>query len=389
MKYNFDTLIDRKNTNCLKYDLLDHFFGKTNILPMWIADMDIAIPDFVINAVKKRAEHPMYGYTTFSEDYYQNFINWIYKRHGVIIEKEWICFSPGVVPALNLSVLTYTNKNDKIIIQPPIYPPFFSAIKDHDRVVIENNLQFCNGNFCMDFEDLESKIDSQTSMIILCNPHNPGGRCWKKEELEKLIHICHKNNITIISDEIHSDLIRCNHRHTSMLSLTDKTISCFSPSKTFNLAGMSTSFIVIPDKEMREKYLKTLQGLHIAHGNLFGSIATETAYGQGEEWYIQVWNYLQNNIDYAIDYCKKHIPTIDVVAPEATYLLWLDCRKISTSHEILQDIFVNKLKLGLNNGIEFGNAGEGFMRMNVACPRQTLEIAMDRLKEINTFATNN
>jgi len=350
---------------------------------MWIADMDIAIPDFIIEAVKKRAEHPIYGYSHFGETYYQNFINWMWKRHGIHIEKEWICFSPGVVPALNMSVLSFTNEKDKVIIQPPVYPPFFNAVSDHKRILVENCLQLHNERYSMDFSDLERKIDAQTNMFILCNPHNPVGRCWNKEELEKLIAICAANNIVIISDEIHSDLIRTPHTHTSLLSLTDNVVACFSPSKTFNLAGMSTSMIIIPDKNLREKYVHTLNGLHISFGNLFGSVSTEVAYGQGEEWYLQLWDYLQGNIDFVTDYCKKNIPTIKIMPSEATYLLWMDCRALSTSSEKLQNIFVNDLKVGLNNGIEFGAVGEGFMRMNIACPRQTLELAMERLKLIN------
>ncbi len=383
MRYNFDKPIERENTNCLKYDSRELIFKNSDVLPMWIADMDIAIPDFIIDAVKQRANHPVYGYSFFSEQFYSNFIDWMYRQHGIKIEKEWICFSPGVVPAINMLVLTFSQPNDKIIIQPPVYPPFFSAISDHHRIISENPL-VCNGTkYIMDYEDLKAKIDSNTRMIILCNPHNPVGRAWKKEELEQMLAVCEKNNITIISDEIHSDLICRSHRHTSMLSLTDKAVACFSPSKTFNLAGMSTSYIVIPDEEMREKYLATVNGLHIAYGNLFGSVATETAYGKGKDWYLQVWKYLQDNMDYVIDFCKKNIPKIKILRPEATYLLWLDCRNITTSAEELQEIFVQRLHLGLNNGIEFGAVGEGFMRMNVACPRQTLEFAMQRLSLLN------
>ncbi len=385
MKYNFDTLVERKNTNCLKYDCRETIFNNSDVLPMWIADMDIAIPDFIIDAVKKRANHPIYGYSYFGEQFFSNFIHWFYQRHGIEIKKEWICFSPGVVPALNISILTFSQPNDKIIIQPPVYPPFFDAINSHQRLILENPL-ICNSNqYIMNYEDLLSKIDPHTSMIILCNPHNPVGRAWKKEELEQLIEICEKNNITIISDEIHSDVIFYPHQHTSMLSLTDKVIACFSPSKTFNLAGMATSFIVIPDEEMREKYLASINGLHIAYGNLFGTIATETAYGQGEDWYLQLMKYLQANIDYVIDFCKNNIPKINILRPEATYLLWLDCRQITTSAEKLQEIFVQYLNLGLNNGIEFGNVGKGFMRMNVACPRCTLETAMQQLKLLNNL----
>ena len=383
MKYDFNNLIDRTNTHSVKYDFLQQFFGRTDIIPMWIADMDIAIPDFIIEAVKKRAEHPIYGYSHFGESYYQNFIQWIQRRHGIKIEKEWICFSPGVVPALNMSVLSFSNVNDKVIIQPPVYPPFFNAVSDHNRILIENCLQLTNNRYVMDYDDLENKIDAHTKMLILCNPHNPVGRCWEKKELEKIIDICDEKQIVIISDEIHSDLIRSSYKHTSLLSLTDKVIACFSPSKTFNLAGMSTSLIVIPDKTLREKYLQTLNGLHIGLGNLFGSVSTASAYGEGEEWYLQLWDYLQQNVDYVMDFCKKNIPKINIIPSEATYLVWMDCRRISSSAETLQDIFVNQLKLGLNNGIEFGAVGEGFMRMNVACPRQTLEIAMNRLKLIN------
>lgn len=382
MCYNFNSQIERSHTNCIKYDFRQQVFGDSDILPMWIADMDIAIPDFIIDAVKKRAEHPVYGYSFFSDTYYDNFIHWMYKRHGLRIEREWICFSPGVVPALNMSVLTYTRPKDKIIIQPPVYPPFFNAVIDHDRLLVENCLHFNENRYTMDYEDLERIIDTKTKMIILCNPHNPVGRCWEKDELEKLMHICDTYHITLISDEIHSDLIVKPFKHCSLLSLTDKVIACFSPSKTFNLAGMSTSMIVIPDKDLREQYQQTVNGLHIGFGNLFGGIATEAAYCQGEKWYQALWKYLQENIEYVIDFCQKNIPEINVIQPQATYLLWLDCRMISNSATDLQHLFVNELKLGLNNGNEFGGVGEGFMRMNVACPRKTLETAMERLCQL-------
>ncbi|MFA6867766.1 MAG: PatB family C-S lyase [Bacteroidales bacterium] len=385
IKYDFDKTVDRKNTNCVKHDLTSLFFGCTDLLPMWIADMDIAIPDFICEAVKNRAEHPVYGYSFFGESYYANFIHWMYKRHGLKIEKEWICFSPGVVPALNMSVLTFSKPNDKVVIQPPVYPPFFNAVSDHDRQLTQNHLRLEGTAYTMDFDDLESQIDANTSMLILCNPHNPIGRAWTEKELLTLVGICEKNNICLVSDEIHSDFIRPPHKHNSLLSLTDKTIACFSPSKTFNLAGMSTSMIVIPDQTLREKYLHTLNGLHIAFGNLFGSIATEAAYGQGEEWYQQLWDYLQANIDYVVQFCKANIPQIKVMPSDASYLLWLDCRGLSANGEKLQEIFTENLKLGLNNGSEFGKNGEGFMRMNVACPRKTLEEAMQRLRCLANF----
>lgn len=379
MKYNFDITVDRRNTNCVKHDLTSMFFGCSDLLPMWIADMDIAIPDFICDAVKKRAEHPVYGYSFFGESYFANFINWMHKRHGLKIEREWICFSPGVVPALNMSVLTYSQTNDKVIIQPPVYPPFFNAVTDHGRLLTENHLKLTDESYVMDIDNLESQIDADTKMFILCNPHNPVGRAWTKKELSALLALCEKHHIILVSDEIHSDFIRPPHKHNSLLTLSNNVIACFSPSKTFNLAGMSTSMIVIPDKTLREKYLRTLNGLHIAFGNLFGTVATETAYGQGEEWYLQLWEYLQDNIDYVVNFCKTNIPQIKVMPTEATYLLWLDCRRLSTNGKALDDIFIHQLKLGLNNGIEFGQTGEGFMRMNVACPRATLENAMQRL----------
>ena len=286
MKYNFDKIIDRENTASIKFDLRKELFGKEDILPMWVADMDFATPDFIREAVILRAKHPVYGYTFRDQHFFESIMNWMQERHNWEIPKNHLCFSPGIVPALNVSMLAFTNPGDKVIVQPPVYFPFFSAVNDHNRVILHNQLINNNGYYTIDFEDFEKKA-KEARLFILCHPHNPVGRLWKWEELEKIVDICKRYNVIIISDEIHSDLILTDRRHIPILHVPGAdniTISCYAPSKTFNLAGMATSFLVIPDKDLRSKYEKMLNALHIGMGNLFGSIALQAAYDNGKEW---------------------------------------------------------------------------------------------------------
>ncbi len=288
MYYNFDEIINRTGTNSVKYDLRQKIFNNPDVLPLWVADMDFRTPDFILDAVQKRLEHGILGYTFIPPSFYDAVVRWNQRRHNWKIREDWISFSPGVVPALSLLIMAYTKPGDGIIIQPPVYFPFFSVIKSHKRRLITNPLQYKNGEYAMDFSDLEAKIDPGIRMLILSNPHNPTGNAWPPDVLEQLAQICIKNNILLISDEIHSDLILPGNMHTPTAGLSDKiarnTITCMSPSKTFNLAGLSTAYLVIPDRKLRLQYEEVLDRVHVGAGNIFGIIAAEAAYNFGDEW---------------------------------------------------------------------------------------------------------
>ena len=384
MKYNFDEIIDRKNTSCVKWDFAEQYFEAKDLLPMWVADMDFKTPDFIVEAVKKRAEHEIYGYTVRPESYYKSMINWIEKKHQWKIEKDWIIFSPGIVPAVNMAVMTYTQPGDKIIVQPPVYFPFFSAVKDNGRQLVYNQLKLENGRYNMDFDDLEKKIDNRTKMIIISNPHNPGGSVWTKDELTQLGEICVKNNIILISDEIHSDLVIPPFKHTVAANISEEianvTISMMAPSKTFNLAGMASSSVIISNPKLRNDFQVFLDRVHVGMGNLFGMVASEAAYTYGEGWLDQMLEYVKGNLDYMDKYIRENIPQIKMIIPEATYLVWLDFREMGLSDKELKTFILQKAKLGLNDGPVFGPGGEGFQRMNVACPRRLVEEGLQRLK---------
>ena len=386
MKYNFDKEINRENTNCVKYDLKDRVFKtKKNIIPMWVADMDLATPEFIRNAVKERADHEIYGYSYRPETYYNAIANWLETRHNWKINPRNIAFSPGVVPGLALSVMAFSNMGDNIIVQPPVYFPFFTTIKENGRQVNENNLINTNDYYTIDFEDLKKKINARTSMIIISNPHNPIGRAWKREELKELGEICIKNDIIIVSDEIHSDLVFAQHKHVPMASISeeiaDRTISFMAPSKTFNMAGLSSSFAIITNRKLKKIYNSYLENYHLNLGNIFGNVATEAAYTNGANWVDQMKDYIEANIDFAHKFISENIPQISFVKPEATYLLWLNFTKLKMNDAELNDFLVNKAGIGLNTGSVFGKNASGYMRMNLACTRKTLETALNQLRD--------
>jgi len=385
MKNNFDKIIERENTNCVKYDLRKQIFGTTDLTPMWVADMDFETPDVIIEAIKKRLEHPVLGYSFRPQSFYKSIIDWLNIRHQWNVKKEWISFSPGVVPALNMIVLGLTEADDKIIVQPPVYFPFFTAIENHGRRLINNPLIIKNSRLCIDFNDLETKISAGTKMLFLCNPHNPGGSVWKRDELLKIADLCLKNNVIVVSDEIHSDLIFSPNKHIPFASLSkeisDITITCMAPSKTFNIAGLSTSFLVISNQELMKKYNKTLDNVHVGQGNIFGTIALEAAYNHGSQWLEELLSYLRINIDFVENFLKNNIPEIKMLKPEATYMIWLDCRNLNMNDKPLRNFLIKEAKIGLNDGPVFGIGGEGFQRMNIACPLSVIEKALIRLKK--------
>jgi cysteine-S-conjugate beta-lyase len=383
-KYNFDEIIDRKNTLCIKWDYTKEFLGEADVLPMWVADMDFKTPDFIVNAIKERTNHEIFGYSMRPPGYYQSIVDWVRDRHAWKIEKDWIVFSPGVVPAVNLAVLAFTQPGDEIIVQPPVYFPFFTAVTDHHRKLIYNQLRLESGSYSMGFDDLRKKISSKTKMIIISNPHNPVGRAWTKKELNELAQICFKNKILILSDEIHSDLVFKPNRHCVMAKLSDEiadhTLTMMAPSKTFNLAGMSTSSVIISNPELRSNFKGMLDKLHLGLGNIFGAVASEAAYTFGSNWLDQMLDYVKGNVDYVDDFLKSQLPQIKMIQPEATYMVWLDFRDLKLSRKELNELILKKAKLGLNDGEVFGLGGEGFQRMNLACPRSYVEMAMNQLK---------
>jgi cystathionine beta-lyase len=388
--WNFDKTLNREGTNCIKYDLREDTFGRKDVIPMWVADMDFNTPDFIVNALKERLSHPIYGYTARPKEYYSSIIDWHIKRHNWKMEREWISFTPGVVPALNFCTLALTSPGDSIIVQPPVYFPFFSAVEAHGRKLIYNQLKETADGWVMDFESLESTISTSTRMIIISNPHNPVGRAWSESELRRLSEICLKNKIIILSDEIHCDLVLPGYKHIPIASLSEEiansTITCLAPSKTFNLAGLSTSSVVISNPELRRSFKKTIDGLHIGNGNIFGSIASTAAYTMGHEWLDALIDYIDDNIEFADEYCRKMIPEIIPVKPEATYMIWLDCRRFGMTGKELKDFFVKSAGVGMNEGSSFGPGGEGFMRMNVATSRSILAKAMEQIeKAISTI----
>jgi cystathionine beta-lyase len=385
MKWDFEETIKREGTDCIKYDLRNEVFGTSAIIPMWVADMDFRTPRFVIDKLMKRLDHEILGYSFRSSEYFDSIIRWFDSRHNWKIEKDWICFSPGIVPALNICTLAFTRPGDSIIVQPPVYMPFFPAVESHGRNLVYNRLVEKDGRWQMDFDSLAASVNEYTKMIIISNPHNPVGRAWSAEELDKLADICFKNNILILSDEIHCDLLLPGFSHTPVAKLSEKisniTVTCIAPSKTFNLAGLSTSSVIISNPVLRKYFNRKIDTLHVGYGNIFGTVASIAAYSEGEEWLEALRDYIDKNVSYVMDFCHSRIPGIVPVHPEATYLIWLDCRKLGMSGNELQNFFVRKAGVGLNEGSTFGPGGEGFMRMNLGTTRKIVIRAMEQIEK--------
>ncbi len=384
-KYNFDEIIERKGTNCLKYDALKMFFKSEDPLPLWVADMDFKTPDFIVDAIKKRTEHEIFGYSFRPDSYFDAVIGWMKRRHDWDVRKEWISFSPGVVAGLTMAVETFSKPDDGVIVQPPVYFPFFDCVKETGRKMIENPLKIENGRYTFDFDDLRSKIDENTKLLLLSNPHNPGGMVWTREELTELTYICLENNIMIISDEIHSDLIFDGHKHIPLASISDEVAqNCMismAPSKTFNVAGLSSSLVIIPNKLKMAQYQKTIGVGHFDMGNIFGTVALEAAYSNGDVWLDEMLIYLWDNYLLLENFISTKLPRVKIMKPEATYLVWLDFSDYGMNNEELSKFTVEKAKLALNDGGRFGTGGEGWLRINIGCPRSTIQEALERLEK--------
>lgn len=385
MKYDFDQIIDRRGSGAIKCDGLEQWYGNSELLPMWVADMDFATPDFIIDAIKARLEHPIFGYTMEPERYRKAIISWIASHHNWQIESDWICYIPGIVKGIAMAMVSLLKAGDKVIIQPPVYHPFRNVATHNGFEVVENPLRRTeSGSYEIDFENLEAVADSHCKMLILANPHNPVGILWSRETLVRLANFCLSRGIIVISDEIHCDMALWGKKHIPFASVSDKAAECSitfgAPSKTFNIAGIVTSYAIVPNESLREKFFGWMGGNELNQPDIFAPIATVAAFENGEPWRVQMLKYVEENIEFTIDFCRKYIPQITPIRPEASFLVWLDCRELNLSHTELVELFENRAKLALNSGAIFGTQGEGFMRLNVGTPRSVLEQALQQLK---------
>jgi cystathionine beta-lyase len=388
MDYDFNKIIDRQGTNSVKWspDFLEKMFGSGDLLSMWVADMDFRCPQPVVDALVERAQHGIYGYSEREDSYFESIIAWNKRRNDWELEKEWILYTPGIVPAINYLIQAFCYSGDKVIIQNPVYYPFLNAIKNNGCHEALNPLIFDGDRYTIDFEDLEKQAkDPRVKMMILCSPHNPVGRVWTVEELTKVGEICLENNVIVVSDEIHSDLILEGNKHTPFAKISEafaqNSITCTAPSKTFNLAGLQMSNIIIQNEQLRTKFSNILENNSISIPNCFGIVALETAYNEGEEWLDQVLEYLNGNMQFIDAFVKERIPEIKFIKPEGTYLAWLDFSSLGLSEIELEKWMQNDVKLALDEGYIFGKGGEGFERFNVACPREILEEALTRIEK--------
>lgn len=384
-KYNFDEIVDRKGTNAIKVDALGPRYGNPDLIPMWVADMDFKSPPCVTEVIIERAKHGIFGYTNAYQSYYDSIISWVNRQHDWDIKQEWISFIPGIVKGIAFAIDCFSTVDHKIIIQPPVYHPFRIIPTLHHRIVVDNPLKLNSGQYEMDIEGLKDLIDPTCKMLILCNPHNPGGRVWTRQELIDIAEICYDNNILVISDEIHSDLAFAPHKHIPFACVSEKaaqnSITFMAPSKTFNIAGIISSFSVIPNKEIREKFYAYLESSELESGHIFAYLATETVYNHGEGWLTELKDYLWNNITFVDKYLKANIPQIKAMLPQASFLIWLDCRKLNLSQKELNSLFVNDAGLALNDGTMFGQGGEGYMRLNIGTPLSIIKKALENLKK--------
>lgn len=389
MKYNFDEAIDRRNTDCVKWDAIQDIYNDPDLLPMWVADMDFKAPPEVLEAISQRVEHGILGYNCLSDALYESIIHWVRDRYDWEIKKEWIVFTPGVVAGFNFGIRALTKDAAEVIIQPPVYPPFFNVVKGLGRTLVENPLVMNDEKYGINYLELANKL-KPSNLLLFCNPHNPVGRVWHKDELNRLQDLVVENDSYIISDEIHCDLAYKDHKHTMIASLSkdieQRSITLIAPSKTFNLAGLFTSVAIIPNEEIRGKVIKLMNDSSLNHINIFGLLALEAAYTHGRNWLDALLDYIESNADYVVDYIEQNIKDVEVKKPEGTFLMWLDCRKLGLNHDALHNLMIQEGKILLNDGFTFGTEGDGFLRLNIGCPRETLVEGLKRIeKAINSL----
>lgn len=384
MKYNFDEIIDRSNNRSSKYDERKKKFGTEDLIPLWVADMDFKTAQPIIDACKKKAEEGIWGYTSRPDSYFEAVKEWEKKRNGWDVDPKLMSWSLGVVPAMAAIINIFSKKGDKVMIQTPVYSEFYDITESLEREVVENQFLEQNGVWSIDFDDFEKKVKT-CSIFLLCNPHNPLGIVWMEEDLKRMAELCIKHDVLLISDEIHSDLIFHGKKHTPTAKISkeisENVITCVSATKSFNLAGLQASTTIFPNLEMKAQFDKFWNDMDIHRNNAFSSVAMEAAYREGEEWLEQLLDYISGNFEFIKEYCAKNIPKIKPNIPDATYLVWLDCRELGMNNEQLRNFMINEAKIGLNEGCSFGRSLTGFMRLNAACPRATLEAALKQLKE--------
>ncbi|MDD2331930.1 MAG: PatB family C-S lyase [Candidatus Cloacimonetes bacterium] len=382
MKYDFDRIIDRRGTGCFKYDALKLFFGKDELIPLWVADMDFSIAPEIEAALLKRLQHPVFGYNFRPKTFYDAVIEWFETRFGYRIQREWIIATPGIVPAINLAVLCFTAPGDSILIQTPVYQPFFEAVLAHKRTLLTNPLIEMDGRFEIDFEDLELKLQ-KAKLFIFCSPHNPVGRVWTRDELQRIGGLCAKYGVPVVSDDIHCDIVYKPHKHLPLAGLDgfeSNVVSCFSPSKSFNIAGLTTAVVVISDPEKRRIFNTLNQDLHLYLGNSFGIEAFIAAYKSGQNWLDELVLYLEKNRDFLVRFVRNDIPELKVICPEGTFLAWMDFRGLQLSTEAMNRMLIEKAGVALDPGIKYGIEGEGFMRFNFGCSQAVVMEALSRIQ---------
>ncbi len=383
LSIDFDHGIPRNGTASVKHDGRVAYFGTPDVLPLWVADMDFAAPESVTRALVERAAHPIYGYTFYPDSLYDALIAWLKQRHGWEVQREWVMMAPGVVPSLFAAVMAFAQEGEGVIVQPPVYFPFFSAVTTNQRRLIQNPLQLEQGRYVIDFEHLERCAADGARLLLLCSPHNPVGRVWGREELEELLRLARRYDLTILSDEIHADLVYPGERHTVLATLandTDKLITAVAPSKTFNIPGLGLSALIVPDAAQRDALKKVFDSLHSANTNPFSIAAFEAAYRADKAWLDSLLDYLRGNRDFVAEHLARHLPEIRLIRPEGTYLLWLDCRDLQMGDAQLREFFVRQARVGMNPGTVFGQGGSGFMRLNIASPRHVIADALERIE---------
>lgn len=383
--YNFDEIIERSGSGALKTDRLEERFGRKDLQAAWVADMDFATPHFILEALKKRLDHPIFGYSVEPDNYRPSIIAWQKNLHGWNIKPEWISYIPGIVKGIGFVINVFTNPGDDVVIMPPVYHPFRITTELNGRKVKNVPLtEDSEGNYFINFNELET-LETKGGILLLSNPHNPGGRIWSLEELQRLAEICKRKNLLVVSDEIHADMSLWNNKHVPFClagkEAEENSITFCAPSKTFNIPGIVSSFAVVPSPEIRNKFYSWLKANELDEAPIFSHIATIAAYEEGDAWRREMISYIENNIRFTEEYFRNHIPEIKVIIPQASFLIWLDCRKLNLSQEELTELFVNKCKVALNDGAMFGKEGEGFMRMNVAMPKAKLKELLEKIKD--------
>ena len=384
--YNFDKMIDRCGSGALKTDALQERYGRSALIPLWVADMDFELPPFILGELCKRLEHPVFGYTVEPADYWPSVMDWIESHHGWKLKREWLTYIPGIVKGIGMVINVFVKPDEKVIIQPPVYHPFRLTPLGNKREVVYNPLvENADGTYSMDFENLAKVADDKCRLLILSNPHNPAGITWDKETLSRLADFCYEHHILVVSDEIHCDMALWNHKHVPFASVSEKaaqnSITFGAPTKTFNLAGIVSSYAIVPNDEIRNRFYGWLTANELNEPNMFAPIVTIAAFRHGEAYRRELLKYIEGNIDFVIDYCKENIPLVKPLRPQASFLIWLDCRGLKLKQADLVSLFVNRAHLALNDGSMFGQEGEGFMRLNVGSPRAVIRQAMEQLRD--------